>query len=124
MIHLYLRAIRATNTKELEDVTIETAQYYLKRTNKIRLTYTESAADSIFITSFESHSILLNIIRPARSFSIVDAYYYTIAAPYFVSQGGSPGCYLRVVIQRNRYSSSSTLFLYFITFIIISSFCN
>lgn len=99
MIHLYLRAIRATSTKELEDITIDTTQYYLKRTNKIRLTYTESAADSIFITSFESHGLLLNIIRPPRSISIVDAYYYTIAAPYFVSQGGSPGCYVRVVVS-------------------------
>ena len=99
MIHLYLRAIKATNTKELEEVALDTTQYYLNRTNKIRSTYSESAADSIFITSFESHALLLNIARPPRTISIVDAYYYSIAAPYFVSQGGSPGCYLRVVIS-------------------------
>ena len=99
MLKLYFRTLRAPNTKTLEEIAQEAIEYYRSHTNKIRETKQRSFRYSLYVTAFESQTILTNLEGIPNSMTYLHAILYSCTVPLYIAREPYPANKARIAVS-------------------------
>ncbi|OHT04115.1 hypothetical protein TRFO_06418 [Tritrichomonas foetus] len=81
MLKLYLRALRAQDTKALEQIAVDASRLYITESSKKREKSKRSFGYSLYLTALESQCVITNTPNIEYNFSLLHVFSYSTFVP-------------------------------------------